>query len=209
MDFDIYTIGTGAFLEHAFNAIRLIWGGSGFIALLKLAVLVGLLILIVRSVFEFTLKSIILYFAKVTLITGIITAPIAKVHIIDKLPSAYGSVDASRYVEKIPLGLAAMASFTSTIGNWIGEKFEDSYSAVFPYKRTSLLFGSKIVEDISDLRADNADIKTLSNDILMGCILPDIDYGYNRKNGYTENDLKASPNILAFLKERASRAKPK
>ena len=58
--FEIYTLGTGYFLEKVFHAIRVVMSGNAFVSLLKLGVIIGLLIKIVSSVFTFQVKSMIL-----------------------------------------------------------------------------------------------------------------------------------------------------
>ena len=132
MNFEIYTVGTGYFLEKTFHAIRLVMGGGGFTWLLKLSIIVSLVVLICKSVFDFNPKSIIHYFIKVTIITSVFIAPIAQVHIKDTLPDQYGIKKGPRMVDKVPVGLAAMVSLSSTVGNWLGDKFESSFSAVMP-----------------------------------------------------------------------------
>ena len=209
MIFEIYTAGTGYFLEKVFNAIRLVMGGDGFVWLLKLSVIITFVTLIAKSVFDFNPKSLIHYFIKVTLITGILVAPVANVHINDTLPNQYGMKEGLRKIDKVPIGLAAMSSLTSTFMNWVGDKYEESFSAVMPnesYDKMGVLFGSKIVADTLKARAVDPSIKSAFGSFLEECIIPDIDYGYTRKNGYIEKDLLEAEDMLGFLKERTSRA---
>ena len=86
MDFEIYTIGTGNFLEHCFNAIRLLFGGNGFDALMKQVVVISFLIVVMKYLFAPNFKSVATWFIQVLLVTGIFIVPTARVHILDKLP---------------------------------------------------------------------------------------------------------------------------
>ena len=81
IDFEIYTVGTGYFLEKAFNGIRFVLEGGGFMTLLKLAVAISLIVKITRSVFEFEIKSLALWFVQVTLVTSVLIVPAARVRI--------------------------------------------------------------------------------------------------------------------------------
>ena len=199
--FEIYTLGTGYFLEKVFHAIRVVMSGNAFVSLLKLGVIIGLLIKIVSSVFTFQVKSMILWFFQVTAITGVLLVPTADVWIVDELPDKYGMTGAARHVEKVPFGLAAMASVTSQAGHWLGQQFEGAFSTTFPnetYQKTGVLFGAKIIEDTMNLRSYDANLTSAFSTFYNSCLLPDLQMGLLRNNGFTYQDIGETQDLIGF-----------
>ena len=208
--FEIYTLGTGYFLEKVFHAIRVVMSGNAFVSLLKLGVIIGLLIKIVSSVFTFQVKSMILWFFQVTAITGVLLVPTADVWIVDELPDKYGMTGAARHVEKVPFGLAAMASVTSQAGHWLGQQFEGAFSTTFPnetYQKTGVLFGAKIIEDTMNLRSYDANLTSAFSTFYNSCLLPDLQMGLLRNNGFTYQDIGETQDLIGFLATRSSKAR--
>ncbi|KIE04237.1 hypothetical protein NF27_IP00050 [Candidatus Jidaibacter acanthamoeba] len=209
--YDIYTIGSAYYLEKIFNAIRLIVDSEGsFTWLMKSSALIALVILVTRAGLNNDYKSFIKWFFGVTILVGFFLTSKATVHIHDTLPDSYGIVPAPRTVEKVPLGLALLGSMTSRVGFAISEKFNTAFAGTFvnsEYQRTGLLFGSKIVEDAGKMRISDTALKHFMIKFYKQCIVPDVNMGYNRVNGYTVKDLVESEDILDFLKNHASKAR--
>ena len=184
--------------------------GNAFVSLLKLGVIIGLLIKIVSSVFTFQVKSMILWFFQVTAITGVLLVPTADVWIVDELPDKYGMTGAARHVEKVPFGLAAMASVTSQAGQWLGQQFEGAFSTTFPnetYQKTGVLFGAKIIEDTMNLRSYDANLTSAFSTFYNSCLLPDLQMGLLRNNGFTYQDIGETQDLIGFLATRSSKAR--
>lgn len=210
-EFDIYTLGSGYYLEKIFNAIRLILGDSGnFIAILKLSCLGAVVVLALNAGINNDFKSSAKWFLGVTILVSLFLTTKATVHIHDKLPDNYGSLPAPRTVQDVPWGLAFLGSITSKAGNAVAERFDMAFAGVFvnsDYQKTGVLFGSKIVEDIGRLRLADVGMKHFMLNFYKKCIVPDVNMGYSRKNGYTVKDLVEADNILEFLKDHSSNAR--
>ncbi len=209
--FEIYTLGSGYYLEKIFNAIRLILDpNNNFVSAMKLSALAAIVVLTIRAGLNSDFKSAAKWFFGVTILVGLFLTSKANVEIMDTLPDSYGRLSAPRRVENVPLGLAFIGSATSRIGNNITQKFDQALAGVFnnsDYQQTGLLFGSKIVEDTSKFRIEDAEIKQLMLSFYKKCIVPDLNMGYKRANGYSLKDLTSSPNILEFLKDHSSKAR--
>jgi conjugal transfer mating pair stabilization protein TraG len=209
--FEIYTIGSGYYLEKIFNAIRLILDPSNnFTSVMKLSALAAVVVITIRAGLNSDFKSAAKWFFGVTILVGLFLTSKANVEIFDTLPDSYGRLAAPRRVESIPWGLALIGSVTSNIGNNIAQKFDQSLAGVFnnpDYQKTGILFGSKIVEDTSKMRIDDPALKQLMHNFYKKCIVPDLNMGYKRVNGYSLKDLTTSSNILEFLKDHSSKAR--
>ncbi len=209
--FEIYTLGSGYYLEKIFNAINLILHpDNNFISAMKLSALGAIVVLTVRAGLNSDFKSAAKWFFGVTILAGLFLTSKANVQIIDTLPDSYGRLSSARQVQSVPWGLAFIGSATSRIGNNIAQKFDQALAGVFnnsDYQQTGLLFGSKIVEDTSKFRIEDAEIKQLMLSFYKKCIIPDLNMGYKRANGYSLKDLTSSSNILEFLKDHSSKAR--
>ena len=209
--FEIYTLGSGYYLEKIFNAINLILDPSNnFISVMKLSSLAAVVILTIRAGLNNDFKTAAKWFFGVTILAGLFLTSKADIQIIDTLPDSYGRLSAARSVKSVPWGLAVIGSTTSRVGNSIAQKFDQALAGVFnnsAYQETGLLFGSKIVEDTSKMRIEDASIKQLMLSFYKKCIVPDISMGYKRANGYSLKDLSNSDNILEFLKDHSSKAR--
>jgi conjugal transfer mating pair stabilization protein TraG len=210
-EFDIYTLGSGYYLEKIFNAIRLIIDGKeSFVAIMKFACIAAIVLLAIRAGINNDLKSAAKWFLGVTILVGLFLTSRATVHIHDKLTDSYGVIQAPRTVQNVPWGLAFLGSTTSRIGNFLAEKFDMAFAATFAnssYQETGMLFGSKIIEDVSKLRIQDANLKAFTAKFYKRCIVPDLRMGYGRVNGYTVKDLASTDDLLTFLKEHSSKAR--
>src|SRR5690348_8898672 len=103
MNFNVYTLGGGAYLNGILNGVTLITRNGDYFASLKIAMLFGLLATLARSAYkgalwdwQWSLGAIMLYLAAM--------APKATVVVTDNLSAANSSV-----VNNVPIGLAATA----------------------------------------------------------------------------------------------------
>lgn len=210
-EFDIYTLGSGYYLEKIFNAIRLIIDGKdSFTSIMKFGCIIAIVALAVRAGINNDLKSAAKWFLGVTILVGLFLTSRATVHIHDTLPNSYGGLQAPRTVQNVPWGLAFLGSSTSKIGNFIAEKFDMAFAGVFvnsTYQETGMLFGSKIIEDVSKLRVVDPNLKAFISKFYKRCMVPDLRMGHNRVNGYTIKDLAETDDILTFFKEHSSKAR--
>ncbi|AIL66147.1 conjugal transfer mating pair stabilization protein TraG (plasmid) [Rickettsiales bacterium Ac37b] len=212
-EFDIYTLGSGYYLEKILNAIRIIIQNpdkNSFTSIMKFSSIGAIVVLAVRAGLNNDFKSAVKWFIGVTVLLSLFLTTKAKVHIHDMLPNSYGIVQAPRTVDDVPWGLALLGSTTSQIGNYLAEKFDMAFAGTFvnsSYQETGMLFGSKIVEDISKLRIDDANLKSFVSNFYKRCMAPDLRMGYNRKNGYVIKDLVDTDDILTLLKKRSSNAR--
>ena len=210
-EFDIYTLGSGYYLEKIFNAIRLIIDGKdSFVSIIKFASIAAIVVLAIRAGINNDLKSAAKWFLGVTVLVGLFLTSRATIHIHDKLPDSYGIMQAPRTVQNVPWGLAVIGSTTSQVGNFLAEKFDMAFAATFvnsSYQETGMLFGSKIIEDVSKLRIQDPNLKTFVAKFYKRCVVPDLRMGLNRVNGYTVKDLVDAEDLLTFLKDHSSKAR--
>lgn len=210
--YEIYTLGSGHYLEMVFNAIRLVFE-SGYTNVLKAAVAGSLVVLAFRAGFTSNFKDMFKWLLSVVIVTSLFLTTKAKVVIIEQLPSSNGRLPAAYHIDNVPWGLAIIGSTTSIIGKTIMEKFDLSFSAASTnvgsgtYQKYGILFGSKIVEDASRTRINSPSLRNIMISFYKQCVIPDLKMGHNRTNGYTLDELAQTENIAGFLKAHAANAR--
>jgi conjugal transfer mating pair stabilization protein TraG len=207
--FEIYTLGSGFYLEKVFNALRLVFA-SGFNDILKTAAITSILILALRASVTNDFKETVKWILGVVVLTSLFLSTKAKVIIIEQLPNNSGMIPAARMVEDVPWGLAMIGSTTSIVGKTLMEKFDVSFAGATNnegYQKTGIMFGSKIVEDASRIKISSPSLRNVMVKFYRQCMIPDLKMGHNRANGYSFDELSESDDITAFLKNHASKAR--
>lgn len=209
IDYEIYTIGGGEYLEKTFHAINIVTGDD-FLGIIKIAFVGALIALLARAAFVPDFKSLMKYYISAILVFTVFVENKVNVMIHDRMPNAYGIPPAEKVVNNVPWGLAFLGSVTSQIGDYVTRQFESAYSAVFmneDYQKTGIMFGSKLVEDVSHLRIGDSNLRELMSKVFYQCVIPDLQMGHARKNGYTISELKSSEDMLSLIAEKSSKAR--
>lgn len=145
MTFDVYAFFNAQELAYAFNAVAMLVYSNGFTSLVRTLALVSILavsiaVLAGRSRSDNMWK----WFVMVALINGALIVPKASVMIYDKT-----YLSAPQKVDNVPLGLAASASFVTSIGNWMTNTFETIFAVPndLKFSANGMMFGHKILEE--------------------------------------------------------------
>lgn len=198
MNFNIYTLGGGGYLNGILNGVTLITRDGDFFASMKIAMLFGLLTTIARSAYkgalwdwQWFLGAIMLYLAAM--------APKATVIVTDNLNGANSSV-----VSNLPIGLAATAGIAETFGHWATDEFDTVFSlpADLTYDQHGMLFGNAVVDQA--MSAQITDPRTAANlsDFFQQCVFYDVLLGR-----YSMSDLQSSTNMWGFIQSHTSQVR--
>ena len=110
MNWQIYTLGGGQYLQLIFNGVVAIMGNGDYMYLLKIGILLGMLTVMLRSAYKGALIDLQwLLFAAMGFYIAFL--PTATVIITDELDPSQSAV-----VNNVPLGLAATAGFSNAVG---------------------------------------------------------------------------------------------
>lgn len=198
MNFNVYTLGGGAYLNGILNGVTLITRNGDYFASLKIAMLFGLLATLARSAYkgalwdwQWFLGAIMLYLAAM--------APKATVVVTDNLNAANSSV-----VNNVPIGLAATAGIAETFGHWATDEFDSVFSlpADLTYDQHGMLFGNALVDQA--MSAQITDPRTAANlsDFFQQCVFYDVLLGR-----YSMSDLQSSTNMWAYIQAHTSQVR--
>lgn len=194
---EIYTIYGGGMWKTALDAVVTLVGQNTFHTLMRIAGTFGVLAVLFTFIKQRNPMVFVQWLAIFMVITSILLVPKRSVQVIDLSdPAAVWKTD------NVPVGLAAIASLTTSIGYKMSSTYDmlmarpDSVT----YSKTGMLFGSKIVAETSDFTTQNPELAQMLPDYVENCVIGDI-----LLNGkYTINQLLNSTDPLTLITSNPS-----
>ncbi|HFZ0820235.1 TPA: conjugal transfer mating-pair stabilization protein TraG [Enterobacter cloacae] len=194
---EIYTIYGGGMWKTALDAVVTLVGQNTFHTLLRIAGTFGVLAVLLTFIKQRNPMVFVQWLAIFMILTSILLVPKRSVQIIDLSdPAAVWKTD------NVPVGLAAIASLTTSIGYKMASVYDmlmarpDSVT----YSKTGMLFGSQIVAETSDFTTQNPELAQMLPDYVENCVIGDI-----LLNGkYTINQLLNSTDPLTLITSNPS-----
>jgi conjugal transfer mating pair stabilization protein TraG len=168
IELSVVTYGNGDILREVFNAIAAAMNNnSTYSTLIHLAIGIAGVWTMLDLVGKRSLTVLIRWFALYYLAFYVVFFPKATVNIIDRV--AQGKVYA---VDNVPLGLAALASYTSVIGDSLTQLTEQNFSLPddLRYGQTGMVMASNLVTAASTLQiTDPVKISSISVCFMIFC----------------------------------------
>jgi conjugal transfer mating pair stabilization protein TraG len=194
---EVYTIYGGDMWRQAFNAVVTLLGTSTWGSLLRIAGIFSVLGVLFSFIKTRNPMAFVHWLAIFFVLTSILLVPKRSVQVIDITDPA-----AVYVVDNVPVGLAAIASLTTSIGYHTAETYD--YVMARPdsvtYTKTGMLFGSQIVAETSDFRTQNPDLAQMLPDYVENCVIGDI----LLNNKYTVNQLLNTTDPLGLITSNPS-----
>ena len=194
---EVYTIYGGDMWRQAFNAVVTILGTSTWSTLLRIAGIFSVLGVLYTFIKSRNPMAFVQWIAIFLVITSILLVPKRSVQIIDITDRA-----AVYAVDNVPVGLAAIASLTTSIGFNLASVYD--YVMARPdsitYTKSGMLFGSQIVAETSDFRTQNPELSQMLPDYVENCVIGDILLNHK----YTVNELLNATDPLALITSNPS-----
>ena len=194
---DIWTIAGGDMWRQAMNGMVTILGTSTYTSLLRIvgtfAVLGGAYTFIRHR----DPMKVLSWLGVFVLLNSILLVPKRSVQIHDMTDSA-----AVYVVDNVPVGLAVIASLTTSVGYGVAQMFDYTLSRPdsLTYTKTGMLYGSGIVSQTIDFQTQNPQLASMLPDYVKGCVIGDI-----MLNGkYTVSQLLNSPDPLTLITDNPS-----
>ncbi|MHA1163756.1 conjugal transfer mating-pair stabilization protein TraG [Enterobacter ludwigii] len=194
---EIYTIYGGGMWKTALDAVVTLVGQNTFHTLMRIAGTFGVLAVLFTFIKQRNPMVFVQWLAVFMILTSILLVPKRSVQVIDLSdPAAVWKTD------NVPVGLAAIASLTTSIGYKMSSVYDmlmarpDSIT----YSKTGMLFGSQIVAETSDFTTQNPELAQMLPDYVENCVIGDI-----LLNGkYTINQLLNSTDPLTLITSNPS-----
>ncbi|PVF70439.1 putative traG protein, partial [Klebsiella aerogenes] len=183
--------------KTALDAVVTLVGQNTFHTLMRIAGTFGVLAVLFTFIKQRNPMVFVQWLAVFMILTSILLVPKRSVQVIDLSdPAAVWKTD------NVPVGLAAIASLTTSIGYKMSSVYDmlmarpDSIT----YSKTGMLFGSQIVAETSDFTTQNPELAQMLPDYVENCVIGDI-----LLNGkYTINQLLNSTDPLTLITSNPS-----
>ena len=199
---EVYTIYGGDMWRQAFNAVVTILGTSTWSTLLRIAGIFSVLGVLYTFIKSRNPMAFVQWIAIFLVITSILLVPKRSVQIIDITDRAAVYAVDNVPVDNVPVGLAAIASLTTSIGFNLASVYD--YVMARPdsitYTKSGMLFGSQIVAETSDFRTQNPELSQMLPDYVENCVIGDILLNHK----YTVNELLNATDPLALITSNPS-----
>lgn len=189
---EVITYGGGEFIRDMFNAVAAIVGGGPFLSALKLAFTLGLLFAIFHTAFSVNLMTTIRWFVTSLVIYLVMIVPKVDVQVVDRFdPALPGGA-----VSNVPIGLALIASITSTVGDRFTDVTETAFSLPndLEYQENGFIYGSKIFKDAMSFQVTEATFGQNLSGYIRTCVFYDL-----LEHRYSVTDLRETNNLWTFI----------
>lgn len=194
---EIYTIYGGGMWKTAFDAVVTLIGSNTFSTLMRMAGIFAVLAVMMTFIKQRNPMVFVQWLAIFMLINTILVVPKRTVQVIDiSDPAAVWKTD------NVPVGLAAIASLTTSIGFKLATLYDTLMARPdsVTYSKTGMLFGSQIVADTSDFTTQNPELAQMLPDYVENCVIGDILLNHK----YTVNQLLNSTDPLGLITSQPS-----
>lgn len=199
--FPVIVYGNSELFIEYFKAIVATLGTSHFKVLMHLAILLSGVTVIYSFIMKRDLMVMVKWFGLFYFVTYLIFMPTATVDVYDRLK---GDLPVPNPIDRVPLGLAIMASYTSVVGDELTKAIETNFHMpdYLPYNQTGMVFASRLMEAAGQFEITDSQFDENMQEFVHQCIFYDL-----LLNKYTANELAAAPDLWQFVTERASPAR--
>ena len=189
---EVITYGGGEFIRDMFNAVAAVVGMGAFASALRLSLVLGLLFVLFQTAFSLNFWTTIRWFVTSLIIYLCLLVPKVEVQITDRFdPGLPGAT-----VANVPLGLALIASLTTTVGDRFTEVTETAFALPtdLEYQENGFIYGSKLFKDSMSFRVTDATFGQNLSGFIRTCVFYDL-----LEHRYSVTDLRETDDLWTFV----------
>jgi conjugal transfer mating pair stabilization protein TraG len=189
---EVFTIGGGEYIVNVLNAVAAWTGGGGWRAMIRVVMVIGLAYSLLVVAFSLNWKAWFNWFLASTLMYGVLIVPTTSVKVTDRINPGL----APAIVANVPIGLAAIASFSSQVGDWLTQQAETVF--VMPdalqYRTNGIIYGARLYDRTRDFRFRDPRTRANLTEYFRQCLFYDFLLGQR-----DPAEVMASTNVLAAM----------
>jgi conjugal transfer mating pair stabilization protein TraG len=189
---EVFTIGGGEYIVNVLNAVAAWTGGGGWRAMIRVVMVIGLAYSLLVVAFSLNWKAWFNWFLASTLMYGVLIVPTTSVKVTDRINPGL----APAIVANVPIGLAAIASFSSQVGDWLTQQAETVF--VMPdalqYRTNGIIYGARLYDRTRDFRFRDPRTRANLTEYFRQCLFYDFLLGQR-----DPADVMSSTNVLAAM----------
>lgn len=183
---EVFTNGGGDLIVGVFNAVASWAGGGGFRGLIQVALVMGLTYALLVMAFNLDWKALFHWFLASTLIYGVLTVPTTSVKVTDRTNPGL----APATIDNVPIGLAAIASYSSQVGDWMTRQAETVFVTPAALNMTGkgMIYGSRLLDKTYDFEFTDPTIRANLEEYHHQCLFYDILLGFKNTKDLSNSD---------------------
>lgn len=169
---EVFTVGGGDYLVNTFNAIAAWTGSGGFKSLIRVVMVMGLIYALLITAMDLDWRAWFRWFIQSTLIYTVLMVPTVTVKVTDRMNSGL----APATITNVPIGLAAMASFTSQVSDYLTRTAETVFvmPAALNYSTGGFVYGARMWDKARGFEIRDPVFKANLDGYLKQCAYYDI-----------------------------------
>ncbi len=178
---EIFTIGGGESMVNVLNAVAAWCGGGGFRSLIQVVMVMGLAYALIVVAFTLNWRVWFNWFLSATVIYMCMIVPTTSVKVTDRINPSL----APATVDNVPIGLAALASLSSQIGDWLTRRAETVF--VMPSQlrlsTNGMLYGARLYDKTRQFAFRDPRVRANVEEYFRQCLFYDILLGFKTTDG--------------------------
>lgn len=165
--------GSGSLYHDIFSAVALMSGANAMDSLIRLALVLGVAMGIVKAVTDFNVGAILRWYVFAVVIYGVLWVPKVNIQVEDRLNPAV----VYPIVANVPLGVGASSALISQVGDRIIKLTETAFAdpADAEFSKHGMIFGAKMFAKINTLRPSDQRTALNLRGYMQDCALYDIE----------------------------------
>lgn len=173
---EIFTTGGGEYIVNVFNAVSAWTGGGGFRSLIRVVMVMGLIYSLLVVAFSLNWRAWLNWFLGATLMFGALIVPTTTVKVTDRLNPSL----APATVANVPVGLALVASVSSTAGDWLTRTAETVFvmPSSLQMSNNGIIYGARLWDRTRDFQIKDPRISANLDEYFRQCLFYDILLGF-------------------------------
>lgn len=173
---EVFTIGGGEYIVNVLNAVAAWCGGGGFRSMLQVTLVMGFAYVLMVVAFTMDWRVWFRWFCSATLMYMCMIVPTTSVKVTDRVnPSLAPAV-----VANVPIGLAAIAAFTSQIGDWMTRTAETVFvmPADLQLSTNGFIYGARLYDKTRDYVFNDPRVRANVEEYYKQCLFYDFMLGF-------------------------------
>lgn len=189
---EIFTIGGGESMVNVLNAVAAWCGGGGFRSLIQVVMVMGLAYALIVVAFTLNWRVWFNWFLSATVIYMCMIVPTTSVKVTDRINPSL----APATVDNVPIGLAALASLSSQIGDWLTRRAETVFlmPSQLRLSTNGMLYGARLYDKTRQFAFRDPRVRANVEEYIRQCLFYDILLGFK-----TTDQIASSANLLVDM----------
>jgi len=192
----IYVLNCGDLINHVFNIMAALMGGSDYLKLIGISASIGLILATFSYFKSKNPMTILKWFVLYMVIFNITMIPKTTVEIYDV------STQKVYHTDNVPTVFAFSAGFLTNLGYGLAQKFDSLFAMPdsIQYSKTGFLFGSKLIQELRGFKIKSPALKADMSSYFRRCVVGDLKLNHT----LSPTEIQQSTNIFETISKSPS-----